>query len=62
MAELEQLAILGQIALAMLLGSVIGYDREVHDKPAGLRTVGIISRRLPHSPHKQKKEDHKEFP
>jgi putative Mg2+ transporter-C (MgtC) family protein len=34
-AELEMLA---RVALAMLLGAVIGLEREFKDKPAGLRT------------------------
>ncbi len=33
-----ELIILGYIALAMLLGAVIGCERELADKPAGVRT------------------------
>jgi putative Mg2+ transporter-C (MgtC) family protein len=33
-----ELEMLGQVALAMLLGAVIGLEREFQDKPAGLRT------------------------
>ncbi|NIQ77716.1 MAG: MgtC/SapB family protein, partial [Anaerolineae bacterium] len=33
-----QLQILGNVALAMLLGAFIGFERELEDKPAGLRT------------------------
>jgi putative Mg2+ transporter-C (MgtC) family protein len=33
-----QFDILGQVALAMLLGASVGFDREMADKPAGLRT------------------------
>lgn len=38
--EVEHLML---IALAMLLGGVIGYDREVADKPAGLRTHMLVA-------------------
>lgn len=38
-----QLQILGYIALAMLLGGFIGYDREMADKPAGLRTHMFVA-------------------
>lgn len=34
----EELQILARVALAMLLGAVIGLEREFKDKPAGLRT------------------------
>ena len=40
---LPQLEILGQIALAMILGAVIGLDREFARKPAGLRTHMLVS-------------------
>jgi putative Mg2+ transporter-C (MgtC) family protein len=33
-----QLQILGLVALAMGLGALIGIERELADKPAGLRT------------------------
>jgi putative Mg2+ transporter-C (MgtC) family protein len=33
-----ELGILARVALAMLLGAVIGLEREFRDKPAGLRT------------------------
>jgi len=39
----EQLAILGRVALAMLLGALIGIEREVADKPAGLRTHMLVA-------------------
>jgi putative Mg2+ transporter-C (MgtC) family protein len=39
-AELE---ILAQVALAMLLGAVIGFEREASDKPAGLRTHMLMA-------------------
>lgn len=37
-----QLAILGRAALAALLGGAIGVEREISDKPAGLRTQIIV--------------------
>lgn len=39
----EQLQTLGLVAIAMLLGGVIGYDREIEEKPAGLRTHMFVS-------------------
>lgn len=32
-----------RLFLAMLFGAVIGWEREVHDKPAGLRTHMLVS-------------------
>jgi putative Mg2+ transporter-C (MgtC) family protein len=34
---------LGRIALAMVLGGVIGYERELEGKPAGLRTHMLVT-------------------
>ena len=39
-AELE---ILGYVALAMLLAGVIGLERELANKPAGLRTHMLVA-------------------
>lgn len=36
------LLILGQVALAMILGALVGLDREFADKPAGLRTHMLV--------------------
>ncbi len=36
--SLMQFEIMGEVALAMLLGGVIGFEREMADKPAGFRT------------------------
>ncbi len=41
----EQLHILGFVALAMLLGACVGFDRELVDRPAGLRTHYVSRRR-----------------
>ena len=35
--------ILGDVALAMLLGAFIGLEREFKDKPAGLRTHILVA-------------------
>ncbi|MEN6478368.1 MAG: MgtC/SapB family protein [Anaerolineales bacterium] len=32
-----------KIGIALLLGGIIGLDRELHDKPAGLRTNMLVS-------------------
>lgn len=40
---LMQLEIIGEVALAMLLGGVIGFEREVADKPAGFRTQMLVA-------------------
>lgn len=37
------LQILGEVAIAMLLGGVIGAERELADKPAGFRTHMLIA-------------------
>jgi putative Mg2+ transporter-C (MgtC) family protein len=39
----NQLQILAQVGLAMLLGAMIGFEREVEQKPAGLRTHILVS-------------------
>lgn len=39
----RQLQILGYVALAMLLGAVLGLDREIAHKPAGLRTHMLVA-------------------
>ena len=33
-----QLEVLGWMIVAMILGGLVGYEREAADKPAGLRT------------------------
>jgi putative Mg2+ transporter-C (MgtC) family protein len=38
-----QFQILGEVALAMLLGGIIGFNREMANKPAGLRTHMFVS-------------------
>jgi putative Mg2+ transporter-C (MgtC) family protein len=35
--------ILAHVALAMLLGAVVGLEREIEDKPAGLRTHMLVA-------------------
>ena len=39
----EQLHILGFVALAMGLGACVGFDRELADRPAGLRTHMLVA-------------------
>lgn len=41
--SLEELQILGCVALAMVLGAIIGFEREKADKPAGLRTHMLVA-------------------
>lgn len=38
-----ELGILGSVSVAMLLGAVIGFERELENKPAGLRTHMLVS-------------------
>jgi putative Mg2+ transporter-C (MgtC) family protein len=39
----NDLEILVRVALAMLLGAIIGFERELADKPAGLRTHMLVA-------------------
>jgi len=41
--DIAQLRILAYVGLAMLLGAVIGFEREVEKKPAGLRTHILVA-------------------
>lgn len=43
MDYLAQLQFLGFIALSMILGGAIGYERELANKPAGMRTHMLVS-------------------
>lgn len=38
-----QLQIIGEVAIAMLLGGIIGIEREMADKPAGFRTQMLVA-------------------
>ncbi|HEX8494598.1 MAG TPA: MgtC/SapB family protein [Pyrinomonadaceae bacterium] len=40
---ISQLEIIGEVALAMLLGGMIGIEREMADKPAGFRTHMLVA-------------------
>jgi putative Mg2+ transporter-C (MgtC) family protein len=42
MEPLSELEALERIALALLLGAVLGFERERRDKPAGLRTYALV--------------------
>ena len=39
----EELSVLGAVAIAMLLGGLVGIEREFAHKPAGLRTHMLVS-------------------
>jgi len=39
----SQLLIILEVIVAMLLGAIIGYDRELADKPAGVRTHMLVA-------------------
>jgi putative Mg2+ transporter-C (MgtC) family protein len=39
----QQIQILEEVALAMLLGGLIGFEREMADKPAGFRTNMLVA-------------------
>jgi putative Mg2+ transporter-C (MgtC) family protein len=39
----DQLMVLANLVLAMFLGGLVGWEREVADKPAGLRTHMLIA-------------------
>jgi putative Mg2+ transporter-C (MgtC) family protein len=41
--SIMQLEIIGEVALAMLLGGIIGFEREMADKPAGFRTQMLVA-------------------
>ncbi len=43
MTWLMQLEIIGEVALAMLLGGIIGMERERANKPAGFRTHMLVA-------------------
>jgi putative Mg2+ transporter-C (MgtC) family protein len=32
-----------RLALALLMGASVGFERELHDKPAGLKTISIVT-------------------
>ncbi|HET7921278.1 MAG TPA: MgtC/SapB family protein [Gammaproteobacteria bacterium] len=38
-----QLVVIGQIILAMFLGGIIGFERELANKPAGFRTHTLVA-------------------
>ncbi len=43
MEFITQLEVIGEVALAMLLGGLIGLEREIADKPAGFRTQMLVA-------------------
>jgi putative Mg2+ transporter-C (MgtC) family protein len=40
---LAQLTVLGEVALAMVLGALVGLERELAQRPAGLRTHMLVA-------------------
>lgn len=42
-ADIPLLSIISRLSIAAVLGAVIGFDRERHDKPAGLRTHMLVA-------------------
>lgn len=43
MDTVDQLAVIGRILLATLLGAVIGMEREIRGHPAGVRTLALVA-------------------
>lgn len=43
MSFAAQLGVIGEVALAMLLGGLIGFEREIANKPAGFRTHMLVA-------------------
>ena len=41
-SDLDQQEIMTRIVLALLLGGILGLERQRKDKPAGLRTYGLV--------------------
>lgn len=41
--ESQDLALIGKVAFAMLLGGMLGLEREFSDKPAGFRTQSLVA-------------------
>ena len=39
----ELLAVISRIAVALLIGGLIGFEREFHGRPAGFRTHALVS-------------------
>jgi putative Mg2+ transporter-C (MgtC) family protein len=42
-ADIPILAVLGRLGLALVLGSLIGIERQWHQKMAGLRTNALVA-------------------
>jgi putative Mg2+ transporter-C (MgtC) family protein len=41
--DLQLLSVLGRLGLALVLGSAIGFERQLHQKMAGLRTNALVA-------------------
>jgi len=43
MDNLDQLAMVGRLALAAVLGAFVGIEREIRGYPAGVRTIALVA-------------------
>ena len=43
MDNMDQLAIVGRLALAAILGAFVGIEREIRGYPAGVRTIALVA-------------------
>ena len=43
MDNMDQLAMVGRLALAALLGAFVGIEREIRGYPAGVRTIALVA-------------------
>jgi len=43
MDNMDQLAIVGRLAFAALLGAFVGIEREIRGYPAGVRTIALVA-------------------
>lgn len=43
LTDSSQLMVLGQLCLSMILGGILGLEREIAEKPAGLRTHMLVA-------------------
>ena len=42
---MDWLDIIVRLGAAILIGGVVGLDRNLHHKPTGVRTLGLVARR-----------------
>jgi len=53
MDAVDQLEILGRLAMAAALGGFIGLERELRGYPAGIRTMALITMGAMHAVHRR---------